>query len=164
MHSRTGRKTLAARLLAEDRLTDALIAEIVGVSRATLSTWKHDPAFKAQIERYCTMLQKEIAISAINWTKEPRRRRAPPPEEGHKRQERKARQYGLSHEGLEALLQRQNSRCAICARPFTRITYVIDHDHRTGAVRGLLCSNCNTGLGMFADDRRNLQAAIEYLS
>jgi hypothetical protein len=70
---------------------------------------------------------------------------------------------GMTADEYVALSASQNDRCAICfksrgARPFS-----IDHDHRTGRVRGLLCSTCNTGLGMFRDDVRILQYAIEYL-
>lgn len=52
--------------------------------------------------------------------------------------------------------------CAICRQPFKTTPY-IDHDHETLAIRGLLCSRCNTGLGMFKDSIRRLAGAIVYL-
>jgi len=71
---------------------------------------------------------------------------------------------------FEALLQAQNSRCAICgashghkSRRGTVCRLAIDHDHETGKVRGLLCNNCNRGLGRFKDSIENLEAAIRYL-
>ncbi len=65
-------------------------------------------------------------------------------------------------EEYTALLAMHNGCCAICREPFTKIPR-IDHDHETGAVRGLLCQLCNTGLGMFQDSPRLLAAAIIYL-
>lgn len=46
----------------------------------------------------------------------------------------------------------------------TKSGMCIDHDHKTGEVRGLLCGNCNSGIGMLGDDPRLLEKAIVYLS
>lgn len=73
--------------------------------------------------------------------------------------------YGLTEESYEVLLVSQGSKCKICGAPanlFVKPLY-IDHCHTTGKVRGLLCSQCNTGLGMFKDNIETLQLAIEYL-
>lgn len=71
--------------------------------------------------------------------------------------------YGLSWEQYEALLQKQVGRCAICSRDFDQMTPHVDHDHVTGAVRGLLCAPCNSALGNFQDDPVILRTAIAYL-
>lgn len=64
----------------------------------------------------------------------------------------------------EELLNAQDGRCAICCEILDegKLTH-LDHDHLTGAFRGILCSNCNTGLGMFKDSPRLLAMAIVYL-
>lgn len=73
---------------------------------------------------------------------------------------RRARWYKLSNEDYNNLLTIQNSLCAIC---FAKADLVIDHDHNTGKVRGLLCSNCNLGLGLFKEDLNLLKHAHNYL-
>lgn len=55
--------------------------------------------------------------------------------------------YRLRKEDYEALLEKQNSRCAICQIEKSRLH--IDHDHKTGKVRGLLCQRCNISIGWF---------------
>lgn len=75
---------------------------------------------------------------------------------------RKAR-YGLTKEQIQELYAEQNGRCAICNKSEDTAKLVIDHDHETGVIRGLLCQPCNAGLGMFHDNKDNLLAAIAYL-
>jgi ribosomal protein L37AE/L43A len=72
--------------------------------------------------------------------------------------------YGITLEQFEAMLAAQRNRCAICERRFAggRDTHV-DHDHVTGIVRGLLCTNCNNGLGRFRDDPATLRRAARYV-
>jgi len=73
------------------------------------------------------------------------------------------RRYGVTMEDVEALRVVQSGRCAICSVPFAETRPCIDHDHDSGAVRGLLCIRCNTGLGMFGDDLDLLKRAADYL-
>lgn len=73
--------------------------------------------------------------------------------------------YKLSKEDYNNLLVSQQEKCAICGKNadsgIRRLA--IDHDHKTGNIRGLLCNSCNLGLGMFKDKIKNLQEAIKYL-
>jgi hypothetical protein len=71
--------------------------------------------------------------------------------------------YGLSESGYMSLINSQNNLCAICGRKDETRVLCVDHDHKTGAVRGLLCNNCNIGLGNLKDDVQILQSAIGYL-
>lgn len=73
--------------------------------------------------------------------------------------------YGLSKGDISVLSQYQNSVCAICEVVFDTLEkgFVIDHDHTSNKIRGLLCGNCNTGLGFFSDNPELLDLAILYL-
>lgn len=76
---------------------------------------------------------------------------------------RRFRKFGGDQTRYEDLLIEQNGRCAICDREQDGKLLAFDHDHQTNKPRGLLCYNCNVGLGSFSDDPRRLQAAILYL-
>lgn len=71
--------------------------------------------------------------------------------------------YGVSPDEFESMLRAQDGRCAICVDEFPATPHV-DHCHETGKIRGLLCNNCNTGLGRFRDNPMLLQAATIYLA
>lgn len=76
------------------------------------------------------------------------------------------RDFGISLNEYEALLNSQNGSCSICKSPETGLNtnhFAVDHDHESGRVRGLLCSGCNLGLGKFKDDPKLLRRAVEYL-
>lgn len=79
-----------------------------------------------------------------------------------------AKAYGLLPGDYEAIFAEQNERCAICQRAKgARKRLAVDHDHRIGdtrnAVRGLLCSTCNTMIGHARDDPEFFRRAVEYL-
>lgn len=71
------------------------------------------------------------------------------------------RKYGLTPTDYDAMVLRSEGRCDVCQVPSVALS--VDHCHATGAVRGLLCGLCNTGLGMFADDPDRVMAAAAYL-
>lgn len=78
---------------------------------------------------------------------------------------------GITLDKHKELTEKQNDLCAICFMPETRKSSVsgdtlrlaIDHCHTTKKVRGLLCHNCNTGLGKFEDDPVRMYRAIRYV-
>lgn len=73
------------------------------------------------------------------------------------------RRYGITLESYEYLLKQQQGKCAICEDDDNGRALAVDHDHNTGKVRGLLCTNCNNGLGRFKDNPERLRAATLYL-
>lgn len=81
------------------------------------------------------------------------------------------RRYGISFADYQRMFEDQGSKCALCSCEEIRIDHrtkkisrlAVDHDHKTGAVRALLCHTCNNGLGAFKDDPDRLRAAIVYL-
>jgi len=74
--------------------------------------------------------------------------------------------YGLEPAGKAALIAIQNNSCAICGYRFGQKLgdMKVDHDHKTGNVRGLLCDLCNRGLGYFRDQADRLIAASKYIA
>ena len=72
--------------------------------------------------------------------------------------------YGVPYGFREEMAARQGYRCVICSRYLPeKGDLVMDHCHKTGQVRGLLCKWCNAGLGNFKDNPEFLKAAAEYL-
>lgn len=81
------------------------------------------------------------------------------------------RLYGITYERYMELLAEQNYVCKMCNEPEVLLNrsrdgirrLAVDHCHKTGAVRGLLCTACNTGLGCFKEDKQKLLNAIRYI-
>lgn len=116
-------------------------------------------------------LLKRAAAWRAGWTEEQRQRQAASARRASARYKAKDRgraafmaiasRYGLSRQKFDEMVRAQFGRCAICGKTDPRL--VVDHDHETGRVRGLLCVNCNQGIGQLGDDIARLQLAIEYL-
>ncbi len=76
------------------------------------------------------------------------------------------RTYGVNRAAYDEMLEAQNGACAICGTKepgSKRKHFHVDHCHRTNKIRGLLCGNCNLGMGNLQDDIEILIRAIEYL-
>jgi hypothetical protein len=82
-----------------------------------------------------------------------------------RRIDRLKNKYGLSLQEYEDMLRSQGSQCKICGKNQSEldVTMAVDHCHKTNRIRGLLCDNCNKGLGHFRDDPAILEKAINYL-
>lgn len=72
------------------------------------------------------------------------------------------RRYGVSPEDFQRMILVQKNTCGICKETFSKTPHV-DHCHKTGEIRGLLCSGCNLALGGFKDSPKRLKSALEYL-
>ena len=73
--------------------------------------------------------------------------------------------YGITEEQYFFLLEIQNHSCAICKKPHNEMVREIhiDHCHNSGKIRGLLCNDCNNGLGKLKDSVNLINKAIHYL-
>jgi len=79
--------------------------------------------------------------------------------------------FGISLHEFELMVKKQSNLCAICNSQETLFdkrankirSLVVDHDHRSGKIRGLLCGACNKGLGLFKDNSEIIKKASEYL-
>lgn len=91
-----------------------------------------------------------------------KRRNADPVQKARNRDVKYRLKYGIGEAEVEEMRRRQGGRCAICQKEKASRLHV-DHDHKTGAVRDLLCSHCNSILGYCNDNRGVLQSAIQYI-
>ena len=79
------------------------------------------------------------------------------------RKRRLRNKYEITIEAHRLIYILQNGKCAICKQPTAYDKMSTDHDHQTGKVRGLLCHQCNIGLGNFKDNLKSLRNAVRYL-
>lgn len=108
-----------------------------------------------KLQNYCKPCNKR---AASDWEAVP---------ENHRARKLRSR-YNLTLKDYNSLLELQDGKCKICGSTSPRNTkytcLVVDHCHKTGVIRGLLCDPCNNGLGRFDDNVEVLQKAIEYLT
>lgn len=83
-----------------------------------------------------------------------------------KRRRTLKQRYGLTPELFDEIFLTQGKRCAICRsdEPFTSKGWQVDHCHKTGRVRGILCTHCNRMLAGAVDNPRHLLQAVDYLN
>lgn len=115
------------------------------------------PEEKAARNAYCRQWQREHREAGAEW----RRRNADRILFG-----RLKREFGLTPEDYASLLMRQGGHCAVCNRSTAdqhKTKLCLDHDHKTGHVRGILCSRHNIAIGLCDDDPHILRALADYL-
>ena len=77
------------------------------------------------------------------------------------------KKFNVDFKRYHKMLKSQGHRCGICKSKLESSRYTkfaVDHCHKTGVVRGLLCTNCNTALGLLKDSKERLLSAIKYLA
>jgi hypothetical protein len=149
------------------------------ITRAYRRAYSQRPGFKEkkrENERKRTKTQKETENRRIRhaaYMKSPAGQtkiarqmfldRTDPDRIARRRDRHLRRVFGISLVEYEEMLTKQGRVCAICKGPSGSRYYHVDHDHSTNAIRGLLCGQCNRGLGFFYDSPRLLIAARDYL-
>lgn len=89
--------------------------------------------------------------------------RATPAAKRSRKNRRLIGDYGIDIQKFEGMLMSQNGACFICAVEITSTSAHVDHDHKSGKVRALLCGNCNRALGCMQDNPRLCRSAATYL-
>jgi hypothetical protein len=130
--------------------------------------YQNDPATRERVQRkareHWHRTQREYTSEQLESRKRAQRKRyARNPDRFASHSLKTA--FGITLSDYNRMLLSQGGVCAICAgENQVPIRFAVDHCHATQVVRGLLCKNCNTGLGLFNDDVGKLHAAIRYLS
>jgi hypothetical protein len=88
---------------------------------------------------------------------------------GYAREHFLMKSYSMTPEQYNSMLEKQEHKCAICKIESSSMTgkkkhLCIDHSHKTGMVRGLLCDKCNRGIGLLNDNIITIKSAIDYLN
>jgi hypothetical protein len=129
--------------------------------------WRENNKEKAKEnnKNYRKTNQEKLKTLSKNW-----RHRNLDKSKEYSRKSKMKLKFGITIEQYKIMEDIQNKKCKICAKEETALNkfkeiknLAVDHCHATGKIRGLLCQNCNTGLGGFKDSIENLKTAIKYL-
>lgn len=151
---KTSEKAVAYRETTARRKRESRIAEVLTIATA-------GPAPKQKLVRICiSMLSRHFfRRKKVDADRTSAYRKSKP---GYALAAMRQFKYGLSTEDILNLNSAQRGLCACCGEPLPK-SFHIDHNHKTGAVRGLLCSGCNLGLGQFKDSPERCEKAATYL-
>jgi hypothetical protein len=124
--------------------------------RTGFNSWCKECCSKRTMEHY---RRGDNRLKKIRYEVE---RQRSPDQKRLKRSRHLRKNFGMTIEEFDQMLEKQGGRCAICNETWERTMHV-DHCHKTGRIRGLLCSTCNTGIGMLKDSKEIALAAARYL-
>ena len=151
MRANKKRQLYLAKLRERETLTTKLCSNCEQIFPLD-AFWKsgHKEARKGRVT-YCRDCMKDYSAERY--------------ENGTSRNSRLERLYGITLEQYDVMLKKQGNCCVLCGSrtPKRGNRFIVDHEHKTGKVRGLLCHLCNTGLGMFQDNPDLLKVAASYL-
>ena len=112
---------------------------------------------KAYAKKYREANKEKLALMANKWFVKNRTKVA---EDCRKR---KYKQYNITLADYDRMFEEQDGNCKICGLMEINKRLAVDHDHKTGKVRGLLCTRCNVTLGRIEENQETLWNMIEYL-
>lgn len=122
---------------------------------------------KTYFKEYYKKNKRKIDKKNLNWAKENKDKMSEFGKRHFKKNFNKIKskrikyRYNITIEEYSKMLEEQDYQCKICKEIKA---LCIDHDHKTGKVRGLLCGKCNRGIGFFNDNIKSLHNAIDYLT
>ena len=129
------------------------------LARGKVYTAMHRENIKVRHKAYCISHQEESRAKSAAHGKIYRATH-----KEHLRWLDKKLRYGLSRADFDTLLEKQGGACAVCKKAdWNGRGPMVDHNHETGKVRGLLCVKCNVSVGMVNDDPKIAQALTDYL-
>lgn len=118
-------------------------------------------------QKWCNRCRQYVVLADFPHRKDSKKARTAycrPCQRAYNQERRLRLEYGMTWDEYELLLACQDYRCAICKGKPRKWMLAVDHDHKTGEIRGLLCSRCNHKLlGSANDDPARLRAAADYL-
>jgi len=123
---------------------------------------KSGPIYKAHCKECYGKIQIEKYHKLSLEEKRDRRNKYGPLDPDYYKKWKLRNQYGLTKDEFDGMIVEQNSLCKICSCHLD--TPQIDHCHTTGKVRGLLCRNCNTSLGLLKENTNTLHSMIQYIN
>lgn len=124
-----------------------------GVAKPLGEFYLHRP--KGRPERRTSQCKKCTGIAQADYRKRTRAKRAQ-----YAREWQRRKLYGVTPEKFESMSASADDKCLGCEK---EVSLQVDHDHRTGRIRGLLCGSCNRGLGLLQDDPETLRRLLTYL-
>ena len=131
--------------------------------------WNNVERASKRAKKYRDANKEELTVKAKNYRKKNREYICQKDREDYRKPREQnrilLRNFGITLEQFNAMSEARNHLCAICSRSQvkTMSRLSVDHCHKTGAVRGLLCTRCNTGIGMLEDSPEIAASAFKYL-
>lgn len=126
-------------------------------ARNYMKIYRTKPDTQNRIKKYLNNNKERISKQRTLYTKKNKEKL---------REKRLLRKFGLSIDEYNRMTLEQNNCCKICNRHAAESNFEklsVDHNHKTGKVRGLLCNKCNAALGLFMDDATIINSALNYL-